>query len=54
MFLFGIVSTAATVQQFSPPGAVWSDSLFAYGALALLVGLVIWQESKASDPPIQS
>lgn len=50
MSLTGMISAAAAVQQLSPPAATLSDQLFAYGALLLLIGLVVWQEWTAPNP----
>ena len=53
MFLLGLAQAAAADLPLSPPGATWFDALFGIGSLALLIGLVVWQESQASDPPPQ-
>ena len=52
MSILGIISAAAAAPQLSPPGATLSDQLFAYGALLLLIALIVWQEWNTPDPDI--
>ena len=43
------VAIAAAI-AFGPPGSTMVDGVFAYGAIVLLIGLVVWQATKGEEP----
>ena len=43
------VAIAAAI-AFGPPGSTMVDGVFAYGAIVLLIALIVWQATKDEEP----
>jgi len=39
------------LKGWGPPSASLADGIFAYGAIVLLVGLIVWNSRSNPDPP---
>jgi len=39
------------LRGWGPPSATAGDGIFAYGAIVLVVGLIVWNSYSNPDPP---